>query len=589
MVKNQKNIFLPACLSLVFLAISFFSFARASEAANFYITTNTPTVQVGDVITATVYINSGGVAINSAEGIISAPSDLFAIQSVNNAGSIFSLWVEQPTFSDGRISFSGGVPNPGYSGSTGKVLSISLLAKKSGVAPLTYQSTAIRANDGLGTNVGTNQTGQAGATISITPNTPVLVPVPEPVLVPAPTPANTLPSAPVVSSVETPHAETWYSKRSSTFRWSLPSGTTAVEILLDDQTTSEPTIVYSPAISSKTLDDLENGISYLHIRFKNSLGWGPITHRKIKIDTNAPEIVSASASLNDQGAVMLSLSANDATSRIAKFIITGDGILPIDVTKIDPDGNAQYTFVSAPEGYRILAIVAADEAGNTKQITLPVTFPKNSAPKITRHPESITRGERFTISGSAIAPKSSVVIWVKEQDQKEKRYIVDTGSDGAFVFTSEEVQHIGQVAVWAETFDPNQTQHDAASAKIYISVNESLLFRIGGTVIRGLSIALPILALLFCLGFIFYIGFHKFRKLRATIRKDLKKTHGTIHEAMSMLQNDMNEHIEALEKAKSRRRLTREEARILRTFAENIKSTEKYLQLEISKIEKEDL
>jgi hypothetical protein len=95
--------------------------------------------------------------------------------SLTKNSSIFSLWVEEPKFSNnsGTITLNGGLPNPGYLGTNGNVVSITFKAKKPGTASLIFSNALIRENDGLGTNIltGTNQ-----AFISILPVVEKVVP-----------------------------------------------------------------------------------------------------------------------------------------------------------------------------------------------------------------------------------------------------------------------------------------------------------------------------------------------------------------------------------------------------------------------------
>ncbi len=97
-----------------------------------------------------------------------------SVKSISTGGSIFSLWVEQPSFSnkDGIISFNGGVPNPGYKGASGKILTVVFQAKSVGTANLGFNSSAIRENDGLGTDV---FTGGNKLSVNITKEIPKVV------------------------------------------------------------------------------------------------------------------------------------------------------------------------------------------------------------------------------------------------------------------------------------------------------------------------------------------------------------------------------------------------------------------------------
>lgn len=219
--KNSLKYFLPIIFAACFL---FFSYSSAS-AATLSINSNSTSVASGSTIRFTVLINSGGVAINNAGASISFPTDKLEVVSISK-GSVFTLWAEEPVASNGVITFNGGVPTPGYSGSGGTVISINARAKTVGQASLSFSSASILANDGLGTNV---LTGTSGRTITITAKPPVVVqetpaptPTPEPELTPTPEPEPVEPTIPV----ETPTSRqpilaevlSWFAKESFTVR-----------------------------------------------------------------------------------------------------------------------------------------------------------------------------------------------------------------------------------------------------------------------------------------------------------------------------------------------------------------------------------
>ncbi len=114
----------------------------------------------GNIFTLNVLVDSQSTAINDAEVTVSFPSNLLEVMSVSKSDSIFSLWVEDPSFSNsaGTVSFDGGVPTPGFTGTAGKILSIVFQVKKAGIASVIFSSAVVRANDGYGTNVFTGST-----------------------------------------------------------------------------------------------------------------------------------------------------------------------------------------------------------------------------------------------------------------------------------------------------------------------------------------------------------------------------------------------------------------------------------------------
>src|SRR3989338_6290606 len=110
---------------------------------------------VGNTFSASILISSADQAMNAALGAISFPPDKLEVVSVSKTGSIFTLWVQEPSFSNsaGTINFEGIVLNPGFIGAAGKAISIAFKVKAAGNAPLTFSSGSVLANDGQGTNI----------------------------------------------------------------------------------------------------------------------------------------------------------------------------------------------------------------------------------------------------------------------------------------------------------------------------------------------------------------------------------------------------------------------------------------------------
>jgi hypothetical protein len=150
---NRSSVRYTISALLVFGCVVFG--ARGVDAATLSFSPGSTSVSTGNIVSVRAIVSTDGKAINSADGTITFPTDLLDVISVNKNSSIFSLWVEDPKFSNygGTITFDGGVPNPGFTGQSGEVLSIVFKAKKSGNATIVYSDAAVRANDGLGTDV----------------------------------------------------------------------------------------------------------------------------------------------------------------------------------------------------------------------------------------------------------------------------------------------------------------------------------------------------------------------------------------------------------------------------------------------------
>lgn len=151
-----KKKLLLAILSLIFLAaISYWIYLNRPVAT---IDLEFPkTVSVGEEIRVPLKISTRE-AMNAAEFYFSYPIDLLEIQTVDQGGSFYELWIKDyPRFDNtkGIVELAGGLPKPGFTGRDGLVAVIVFKAKAVGVANITMDQSKSRilANDGLGTQI----------------------------------------------------------------------------------------------------------------------------------------------------------------------------------------------------------------------------------------------------------------------------------------------------------------------------------------------------------------------------------------------------------------------------------------------------
>lgn len=122
-------------------------------------------MRVGETKSFSLTVNSATQAMNASQGKLTFPTDKLQVMSVAK-GSLFKYWTDEPAYSNsnGTVTFGGGLPTPGFTGSGRAVITVTFRAKASGTATLSYTSGAILANDGTGTNI---LTGYGSATVRI--------------------------------------------------------------------------------------------------------------------------------------------------------------------------------------------------------------------------------------------------------------------------------------------------------------------------------------------------------------------------------------------------------------------------------------
>ncbi|PIS22372.1 hypothetical protein COT50_02305, partial [candidate division WWE3 bacterium CG08_land_8_20_14_0_20_41_10] len=161
-----------------------FSFCLAMPAfagsASLYLSPSVGNYTVGNTFLVQIKVNSGGLAINAADSTLIFDPDKLEVASLSKTDSVFSLWVQEPVFSNslGTINFAGGKPSPGFVGAAGTIINITFKAKIAGTANLTFAAGSVLADDGKGTNILASMGAAAYALASktITPLLPVEAP-----------------------------------------------------------------------------------------------------------------------------------------------------------------------------------------------------------------------------------------------------------------------------------------------------------------------------------------------------------------------------------------------------------------------------
>ena len=363
----KKILFCLAVVSAVFIGID-----RAS-AASFTLTPERENFAIDEDFTVDLKIDSEGVGVNAAQGTVQFPADILEVKSVDRTGSVFNFWLQEPSFSNqqGTISFIGGSTS-GFSGRSLQVMKIVFHVKGAGTAPVTVVDGAITASDGSGTNVLIG--GQGIEIVSSARAFPVTTITP---IVREPTISGVLPEKPQITVPLYPDPAGWYNISSRFLvQWKLPSDIVNVSTMLDKNPESTPT-KGEGLFDNKTFDAIGNGIWYLHVQFKNNVGWGEVTHYRIAIDTTPPlpfTVDFSSGPSSSNPAPIASFSTSDNPSGV-------DGY-SVQIGDADPIPTMEGTLklpLQAPAKH-VVRVIARDRAGNTTDTTseieiLPIVSP----------------------------------------------------------------------------------------------------------------------------------------------------------------------------------------------------------------------
>lgn len=567
MPKISKLNFLISILVFLF----FFKFALAQKSASLFLSPSTGNYRVNQTFTVSVLVRSEQQPMNAAEGTIRYDPTIIRVTSISKSGSIFSLWPEEPNYSNsnGTIKFVGGSPTS-YQGSAGKIFTITFQALKEGTASINFVDGKVLAADGLGTDI-TDKL--SGATFVISPVQLQPSPLPSPE-----EPIGLTPAPPQISSPTHPDPEKWYNNKNPKLVWEVPEGILAIRTLLGKIATAQPTVVYEPPISSKEFENLDDGIWYFSLQFKNQYGWGKISRFKIQIDTVPPK--DFTVGVDNEGdptnpTPIFQFETTDELSGIDYYEIILNGKV---FSKVKPEEikNGKWKISQPLEpGTYSLEIKAVDRAGNFTlaknefdRTLTSFSFIVEPLPlEVLAFPEKIKAGNPLIVRGKT-ASGAKVLSYIQKDGQITTK---ETKIDPNGNFQLEEILPVGEYLIWFQAQDQRGRVGFSQKYKVEI-VKDKLGFYL-----------LIFLLILILLGLIviFYL-LRKIQKEREKIKKlKLQKMKEEKLRAYLILREKVQEQIKYLE---GKVDLSRSETKILEALKEALKEAEK----ERSKLENQE-
>lgn len=460
------------------------------DAATLIMQPSASQVKVNNLFTVKVMVNTQNKAVNNIESSIVFPPDLVEVVSVDIKSSIFSLWVEQPNFSNsnGVVSFNGGITNPGYTGGGGKLVSIVFKAKKEGVASIFFSGAAARENDGLGTDILSGQN-SADITIGNPPSTESEKKTGEDKvdetkkqdeikkqeeeknkekedkeLV-----GNLLGVS--VSSDTHPDSSQWYPLKDARFIWKNPLHVNALQVGLSRQLGTIPSKDIEKTLEKREVPDIEDGVSYFNIRYKNDQGWSEVSSYKLQIDTQPPYDLSLISKTDESGGVRFHYSAQDDTSGIKNYEI-----------KIDKGDTISLPFSEVNEyslpltlGKHAVELIAFDKAGNSSSYQTSLVLSATQAPTITFSSPSVKFGEQIYVRGQSPYANANVTVTVKSAVGIIQDYDVLSDEFGKFAFSSIPMKVAGNYEIWATVLNADGSK-GPVSARVVVPVEENVTF-----------------------------------------------------------------------------------------------------------------
>jgi hypothetical protein len=539
------------------------------KAAVLYLAPETGTFQAGNTFSVSVKINAQGVPINAAEGAINfSPSELEVV-SLSKGGSIFTLWPQEPNFSNqtGKIEFAGGSPQS-FSGTAGQIFTVVFRAKKEATTKVNFSSGSVLAADGKGTNVLSEMRGGV-----YTLKAKETLPPAEEYIVP-----SGAPLAPKIISPTHPDSEKWYKDNNPVFKWQLPENVKAVRISVDKNPSSIPNVYYSPPISEKKLENLEEGIWYFHCQFQNDKGWGRVAHYKFQIDFSPPEKFEITVKEGEKTYVTtptLIFKTSDKASGINFYEIIIGNSDPL-ITK-----ENEYQLSSLSSGKYNIVVKAVDFAGNETIAVKEIEILALPAPKITYWQKELKPKEYLVLKGEAF-PEAEVQIFLQKRGKEPEfeKTIADSKGNWEIIWPRQLEE--GVYEVWVKAKDKTGAE-SKLSEKIQIKVTPPPFIKIGEVAINYLTTLITLISLLALLVLIIFFTQMKIQQWKGRVKGETKEAAKSLIEGFKIMEKEIKEEVSRLDKKPG---LSDEEEKIYQKLKEILEKTQKTIGKEIEDIEK---
>jgi hypothetical protein len=559
--------------------------AQAPQGASLFLASDNGGVAAqGDTFTVTVRVSSVDTPINAAQGTVQFPTGILSVVSVFHTNSIFNVWLSEPTISSstGTIAFLGGSTNA-FTGNALPAFEITFRAKGSGTGTISFKDGAVTAGDGSGANVISDlkplsiTVGKQGVA---TPPIPIVAP---PIQITRPAqPASGLPAKPQLDIPPYPNSDAWYNVSIPFFiSWTLPADVSGVAAVVDSSPRTVPG-TSEGLFESKQFPALEEGIWYAHVRFKNSVGWGPVANARIAVDVTPPTAFSMrvrEGNPTDVPRPTLIFSSSDGLSGIDRYNIrvgSAEAFIATTTPVVLP--------VQAPGDHAVI-VRAIDAAGNTTQSTFTLTISPLPSPTISPLTNIPVAGEGgMDVSGAGqVGTKILLTIRNVDTGQATANRVASVDEQGNWGARFNETIQAGTYSIEAIAKD----SRGAVSLQVEspkFSVHERPLFTLGGIeILRNEFFAGLIFILL--LGFAAGWFFVKFR-LESEQRRAVVAQRDVIT-VFNLIKADLDKALRTLSTVKLEDKNKTEIEFILKGIEKNMEKMEPYVVSNIGEIAEE--
>lgn len=522
-------------------------FAQSAQAAVLYALPEKNQIKLGESFNVDIKINTEDVSINAVQTTARFPSSVIELAEADKETSAFNFWVEEPLISneEGTLKFIGGTTK-GVSGQTLQVIKMTFKAVSVGQAQITLNDAVITASDGTGKNV---LSVIEGATVNVVseitaPQAPPVIPSaplvekPQPVVREA-APAVGLPLKPKLRVPLYPDESRWYNHLGELIVfWEVPGDVVKVAAEVDKNPKTSPEKIEEELFTGKSFGTLKEGVWYIHVQFKNNIGWGEVAHYRVAIDTTPPVPFDAviDQEVGDNPRPVMSYESFDGLSGIDKALIFVDNQQPIE------SREKSLTLPLQPPGKHKAVVKFSDKAGNSVEDVLEFEILPLKTPVIEFITKRVSREEPVFISGAGL-PSVFVDLKVYKSGQEIIKETIQTDSAGKWGVSLKEPLLIGDYTVIAVARDDRGALSYPSEAEPF-RIRPKTIVSLGPLDLGWFEIFIIIaLFIISGLGFYgwYYLGIKRKREAYAIIvARDVEKMHDLLKENLEKLSNNIS-------------------------------------------------
>lgn len=333
--------------ALFILLVSFFVpvSAFAAGQATLQFSEQNVSMEVGQMTDLFILVEPKGEQLDTIRSIFTFDPALVSVQAVSRVGAFDRNTPGNSIDNQNGMVSWGAFTLQGPINSAGQVFKVTLLAKQAGQTELKFTSDSKLISNG---EEKINLSSRRSLSVTITEAAPV-----DPGI-----------SLLTLASSSHPQESNWYSKKTVELSWTVVKGESeivAYYFAFDEHSDSDPALYLAPDQTTRTVQDVKDGIHFFHL--KGVQADGKITktvHRSVLVDTEKPNPIAITVSteqLLEGESLWMTFATTDEFSGVEQYKVS------INTSEFLPQ-SSPLEITDLVAGTYFIRVAAVDRAGN---------------------------------------------------------------------------------------------------------------------------------------------------------------------------------------------------------------------------------